>query len=65
MFAPDIARTLQQTGSAENGLCCHPSHKGQQLGNTQTRQVNAKMSKGIFKLHNAVVPIGSATFYVN
>ena len=66
LFAPDIARALKQTGSAENGLCvaCHPSHKGQRKGNTQARRVNAKMSQGIFELHNAVVPIGSGSFYV-
>ena len=46
-------------------MCCHPSHKGQRKGNTQTRRVNAKMSQGIFELHNAVVPIGSGSFYVN
>ena len=45
-------------------VCCHPSHKGQRKGNTQTRRANAKMSQEIFELHNAVVPIGSGSFYV-
>ena len=49
----------------KRAICCHPSRKGQQKGNTQTRQVNAKMSQGIFELPNAVVPIGSGLFYVN
>ena len=46
-------------------MCCHPSYKGERKGNTQTRRVNAKMSQGILELHNAVVPIGSGSFYVN
>ena len=51
--------------SRKRTMCCHPSHKGQRKGNTQTRRVNAKMSQGIFELLNAVVPIGSGSFYVN
>ena len=50
-------------------MCCHRSHikRTTKAGvmHKPTRQVNAKMSKGIFELHNAVVPIGSGSFYVN
>ena len=46
-------------------VCCHPAHKGQRKGNTQTRRANAEMSQAIFDQHNAVVPIGSGLFYVN
>ena len=55
---------LQQTGR-KRIMCCHRSHNGQRQRNTQTRQVNGKMSQGIFELHNAVAPIGSGSFYVN
>ena len=51
--------------SRKRTMRCHPSHKGQRKGNTQTRRVNAKMSQGIFELLNAVVPIGSGSCYVN
>ena len=50
-------------------MCCHPSHiKGTTKAvviHKPTRRVNAKMSQGIFELHNAVIPIGSGSFYVN
>ena len=49
-------------------MCCHPSHIGTtKAGVTHkpTRRVNAKMSQGIFELHNGVVPIASGSFYVN
>ena len=49
-------------------MCCHPSHIGTTKAGVihkPTRRVNAKMSQGFFELHNAVVPIGSGSFYVN
>jgi len=46
-------------------MCCHPSHQGQRKGNAQTRRANSVISQEIFDLHNAVVPIGSGSFYVN
>ena len=55
--------------SQKRTMCCHPSHiKGTTKAGVihkPTRRVNAKMPQGIFELHNAVVPIGSGSFYVN
>ena len=56
--------TTDWTGRKQT-MCCHPSYKGQRKGKTQTRRVSGLMSQGIFELHNAVVPIGSSSFYVN
>ena len=56
--------TTDWTGRKQT-KCFHPGYEGQRKGKTQTRRVNGKMSQGIFELHNAVVPIGSGSFYVN
>ena len=51
--------------SRKRTVCCQPTHKGQRKGNTQTRRANAEMSQAIFNQYNAVVPIGSGSFFVN
>ena len=44
----------------KSSTCCYPSHKGQCKYVKDSRRVNYTVSKEIFALHNAVVPVGSS-----
>lgn len=43
----------------KSSTCCYPSHKGHRKQVKDPRRVNYAVSKEIFSLYNAVVPVGS------